>query len=355
MQTDPDRLKEYSLRLFGYMNGATVSMMVSLGDQLGLYAAMAEAGKITSASLAERTNLKERWVREWLYAQGAAGLIEFTEDETFNLSPEAIAVLVDEDHPANGIGMLSQVPDLARNLERLPEAFQTGLGLPYDALGDTGARGIERGLAPWFRSMLVPQAIPKVEGLSALLDRGIQVADVGCGAGVALIEMARAFPRSQFQGYDISSHALARAEQNRQDAGVTNIDFYNVSADPVPSDHRFDLITTFDCLHDMTDPEGIIRQIREALSEDGIWLVADIKAKASFEENVARNPMASMMYGISVMVCMSSSLSEPNGAGLGTLGLHSDLLQDWSESAGFTRFEPIDFGHPVNAFYVIRP
>lgn len=355
MPTHPDRLKEYSLRLFGYMNGATVSMMVSLGDRLGLYAAIAEAGEVTSESLAKQTHLKERWVREWLYAQGAAGLIEFAEGETFSLSPEAISVLVDEDHPANGIGMLSQIPDLARNLERLPEAFRTGLGLPYDALGDTGARGIERGLAPWFRSMLVPQAIPRVEGLSARLEDGIQAADVGCGAGVALIEMAHAFPESQFHGYDISRHALDRAETNRQDAGVTNIEFHDATEEPIPSDNRFDLITTFDCLHDMTDPEGIIRQIRGALSEDGIWLVADIKAKASFEENVDRNPMASMMYGISVMVCMSSSLSEPGGAGLGTLGLHSDLLQAWSLSAGFTRFEPIDFGHPVNAFYVIRP
>ncbi len=355
MQPDPDRLKEYSLRLFGYMNGATVSMMVSLGDRLGLYAAMAEAGEVTSTSLAEQTGLHERWVREWLHAQGASGLIEFREGETFFLSPEAVAVLVDEDHPANGIGMLSQVPDLARNLDRLPEAFRTGLGLPYDELGESGARGIERGLAPWFRSMLVPQAIPRVDGLSDRLNQGIAVADVGCGAGVALIEMAKAFPESRFHGYDISSHALARAEENCRAAEVTNVEFHNASTDPVPSDHRFDLMTTFDCLHDMTDPQGIIRQIRGALSQEGIWLVAEIKAKPSFEENVERNPMAAMMYGISVMVCMSSSLSEPGGAGLGTLGLHSDLLQDWSEAAGFTHFEPVDFGHPVNAFYVIRP
>ena len=352
---DPDRLKAYSLRLFGYMNGATVSMMVCLGDTLGLYGAMAEAGEVSSETLAERTGLHERWVREWLYAQAASGLIEFKDGERFSLSPEAVAVLVDENHPANGIGMLSQVPDLARNLERLPEAFRTGVGLPYDALGEQGARGIERGLAPWFRSMLVSEALPRVEGLRERLQRGVKAADVGCGSGVALLEMAKAFPDSEFHGYDISQHALARAEENRQAARVSNVIFHDASRDPLPDDHRFGLVTTFDCLHDMTDPLGVIRSIREAIAEDGIWLVADIKAKPSFAENVDRNPMAAMMYGLSVMVCMSSSLSAPGGAGLGTLGLHADLLREWSESAGFQRFEPLDLGHPVNAFYVVRP
>ncbi len=352
---DPDRLKEYSLRLFGYMNGATISMMVSLGDRLGLYAALSEAGPVTSQELADRTGLAERWVREWLFGQGASGLVETDEGERFWLTPEAVAVLVDEDHPANGIGMLSQVPDLARTLERLPEAFSTGVGLPYDALGADGARGIERGLAPWFRSILVPHALPRVEGLCDRLREGIAVADVGCGAGVALLEMAKAFPASEFHGYDISKQALARAEENRQAAGVANVDFHDAASDPLPTDHRFDFVTTFDCLHDMTDPRGVILGLREAIAPEGVWLVADIKARPSYAENVDRNPMAAMMYGISVMVCMSSSLSSPGGAGLGTLGLHEELLEQWSGEAGFTRFEPIDFGHPVNAFYVIRP
>jgi 2-polyprenyl-3-methyl-5-hydroxy-6-metoxy-1,4-benzoquinol methylase len=352
---DPDRLKAYSLRLFGYMNGATVSMMVCLGDRLGLYGALAELGEASSEDLARHTGLAERWVREWLYAQGASGLLETRAGERFSLSPEAVAVLVDETHPANGIGMLSQIPDLARTLERLPEAFRTGLGLPYDELGAEGARGIERGLAPWFRSMLVPVAIPRVEGLREKLTRGLRVADVGCGAGVALLELAKAFPASELHGYDISRHALDRAEANREEAGVTNVSFHDASVEPLPADSRFDLVTTFDCLHDMTDPQSVIRAIRQALAGDGVWLVADIKARPSYAENVERNPMAAMMYGISVMVCMSSSLSTPDGAGLGTLGLHAERLEGWSKEAGFTRFEPIDLGHPVNAFYVIRP
>ena len=352
---DPDRLKEYSLRLFGYMNGATVSLMVCLGDRLGLYAALSELGEVTSQELADRVGLDERWVREWLYSQGASGLLETREGERFCLSPEGVAVLVDEGHPANGIGMLSQLPDLARTLDRLPEAFRTGLGLPYDELGAEGARGIERGLAPWFRSLLVPVALPKVEGVCDRLRAGASVADVGCGAGVALLEMAKAFPQSEFHGYDISKHALARAEANRAEAGVENVSFHDAHVDKLPSDHRFDLVTTFDCLHDMTDPQRVIGEIRESLADDGTWLVADIKARPSYAENVERNPMAAMMYGMSVMVCMSSSLSAPGGAGLGTLGLHADLLEGWVADAGFSRFESIDFGHPVNAFYVVRP
>ncbi len=352
---DPERLKAFSLRLFGYMNGATVSMMVCLGDRLGLYAALAEAGEVTSRELAAKTGLDERWVREWLYGQGASGLLETRDGERFRLSSEGIAVLVDESHPANGIGMLSQIPDLARTLDRLPEAFRSGIGLAYDELGADGARGIERGLAPWFRSLLVPFALPKVEGVCDKLRAGARVADVGCGAGVALLEMAKAFPASEFHGYDISRHALARAESNRAEAGVSNVFFHDAHADKLPADHRFDFITTFDCLHDMTDPEHAIREIHAALAKDGTWLVADIKARPSYAENVEKNPMAAMMYGVSVMVCMSSSLSAKGGAGLGTLGLHVELLEGWARDAGFERFAPIDLGHAVNAFYLVRP
>ena len=167
--------------------------------------------------------------------------------------------------------------------------------------------------------------------------------------------MAKAFPASELHGYDISRHALARAEENRAAAGVSNVAFHDAHADALPGDHRFDFITTFDRLHDMTDPERVIREIRAALADDGICLVADIKARLSYAENVEKNPMAAMMYGVSVMVCMSSSLSAPGGAGLGTLGLHAGLLEGWARGAGFTRFAPIDLGHAVNAFYVVRP
>jgi len=210
-------------------------------------------------------------------------------------------------------------------------------------------------VAPWFRALLVPLVLPLVEGLVDKLKRGVRVADIGCGSGVALIEMARAFPASEFHGYDISRHALWRAEENRSEAGIENVQFHDSRQDPLPADARFDFIMTFDCLHDMAQPAEVMAQIQRAIAPDGIWLIADIKAHATYEENVERNPMAPMMYGTSVLTCMSSALSEPGGLGLGTLGFHPQLARQMVEAAGFTRFEPLELRHPVNAFYVVRP
>jgi 2-polyprenyl-3-methyl-5-hydroxy-6-metoxy-1,4-benzoquinol methylase len=352
---DPDKLKATAKRVFGHLEGAMTSAMVYLGDRLGLYRALAGAGPLTSSELARRTELHERWVREWLRQQGAAGLLLRHGEGRFELTAEGAAVLADESHPANGIGFFAQLPALVGVSERLPEAFRTGVGLPYDAFGRDGAIGIERGLSPWFRALLVPFALPRVEGAVPRLEAGVRVADVGCGAGVALLEMAKAFPRSEFHGYDISEHALARAEENRKSAGLANARFHDARVDPLPEDGGFALITTFDCLHDMTDPASATHRIRRALAPDGIWFVADIKAYEEYERNVEKNPMAAMMYGTSVLSCMSSALSEPGGSGLGTLGLHPGLLQRMTKEAGFTRFEPLDLGHPVNAFYVVRP
>jgi len=352
---DPDKLKDYAKLVFGALGGAMTSALIGLGDRLGLYAALVETGPVTSQQLADKTGLDERWIREWLYQQGAAGILEYRGDGCFELSPEGQAVLAEENHPAFGAGFVTQLPAQLAVTERLPEAFKTGRGLPYDALGPEGARGIERGLAPWFRALLVPRALPRVDGIVARLEAGVQVADVGCGAGVALLEMAKAFPASEFHGYELSTHALRRAEQNRTEAGVSNVHFHNVETEPLPDDGRFAFVTTFDCLHDMTRPDQAMAQIRKAITDDGIWLIADIKAKANYEQNVEKNPMAAMMYGSSVLTCMSSALSEPDGLGLGTLGFHPALAEEMVHAAGFREFAELDLGHPVNAFYVVRP
>jgi 2-polyprenyl-3-methyl-5-hydroxy-6-metoxy-1,4-benzoquinol methylase len=351
---DPEKLKDYAKLVFGALGGAMTSAMIYLGDRLGLYRALAGGAPFTSEELAHATGLSERWLREWLHAQGAAGVLDHRGGGRFALSSEGEAVLANENHPAFGAGFFSQLPQLVGVAERLPEAFRSGLGLPYDAFGPEGARGIERGIAPWFRALLVPFVLPRVGGVVERLRAGAAAADVGCGAGVALLEMAKAFPRSEFHGYDISQHALARAEENRKQAGVSNARFHDAARDPLPADARFAFVTTFDCLHDMTDPASVMRRIRGALAPDGTWLIADIKAHASYEENVQKNPMAAMMYGTSVISCMSSALSEPGGLGLGTLGFHSELAQKMVREAGFTKFEVLDFGHPVNAFYVVR-
>ncbi len=354
-ELDVARLKDYAKVVFGALGGAMTSAMICLGDRLGLYRALADGEPTDSVALAQRTGLDERWVREWLCQQGAAGVLEHRGDGRFALSAEGRAVLADEASPAFGAGFFSHFPQMMSVVDRLPEAFRTGVGLPYDAFGPEGAAGIERGFAPWFRAMLVPLALPAVAGLTDVLVNGAAVADVGCGSGVALIEMAKAFPQSTFHGWDVSEHALGRAEENRAAAGVANVTFHDARRDPLPSDGRFAFVTTFDCLHDMTHPQAVMRAIRGAIRPDGVWLICDIKARESYEANVARNPMAAMMYGTSVLTCMSSALSEPGGAGLGTLGLTADLARRMTQEAGFASFEPLELGHPINAFYVVRP
>jgi 2-polyprenyl-3-methyl-5-hydroxy-6-metoxy-1,4-benzoquinol methylase len=355
-QVDPERLKSYMQTVYGTLAGAMTSALIYLGDRLDLFQALSGEGALTSQELSAKTGLHERWLREWLRGLGAAGVLEYEGQDRFRLTPEGHAVLVDENHPANGAGFFSQLPGQMAIAERLlPEAFRTGLGLDYDQFGPEGAAGVERGLAPFFRSLLVPALLPRVEGLVERLKTGARVADVGCGGGVALLELARAYPASEFHGWDISQYALGRAAQRLDESGLSNATFHDARKHPLPADESFDVVTTFDCLHDMADPASVIAQIRQAIAPDGLWLIADIKAHETYEQNVDRNPMAAMMYATSVLVCMSSGMSEPDGLGLGTLGLHPGLARELVEQAGFTRFDEVDFTHPVNAFYLVRP
>ena len=263
---DPERLQEFAGSVFHSLQGAMTSAMICLGDRRGLYQTLAGGEAVSSEALAQQTGLSERWLREWLHQQGAAGVLEHRGEERFALSPEAEAVLANEDHPAFGAGWFSSLPQTMGVLEELPEAFRTGIGLDYDALGAEGARGVERGFGAWFRSLLVPVALPRVEGVVEALGRGIRVADVGCGGGVALVEIATAFPASEYHGYETSQHALDRARANASAAGLENVHFHDVRQEPLPEDGRFGFVPSFDCLHDMPDPVSVIQAIRGALA-----------------------------------------------------------------------------------------
>ena len=356
MAIDPDKLKLYSFELFSKLDGAVTAGMVHLGDQLGLYVAMRNAATpLSTAELAERTGLHERWVREWAYNQAAAKLIDADEQQRFSLSPEAEAVLATPDHPAFGMGMFHRLPQTMESLVRVRESFVTGLGHDYDSHGPEGAAGIERSFEPWSNTHLLPTVLPALDGTVERLTTGAQVIDIGCGAGSAVLLMAAAFPQSNFVGYDISRFALDRADEKLLSSGVTNADFRDPRVAPIPTDHSVDLVTTFDCMHDMTHPQQMMESIRAAVADDGTWLLVDIKALDTFEQNVRKNPMASLMYGISVLSCMSSALSEPDGAGLGTLGLSANTAREMAERARFTRFRKLDVDHSVNAFYEVRP
>lgn len=360
--TDPDRLKFFSYSVFTQLSGAVTAGMIHLGDKLGMFTAMAAADRaLTTQELADLVDLDERWVREWAYNQAAAKIIEVDvatgdgEPERFWLTPEGVAVLASPEDEAFGMGMFHRLPQTMRSLDAMPEIFRTGVGQNYDSHGPDGAVGIERSFEPWNRHNLLPTVLPALDGVVERLREGIEVADIGCGSGGALLLMAEAFPESRFVGYDISRHALDRAEQRRIEAGVDNVRFVDPRDEPLPSDHSVDFITTFDCIHDMTDPQGMIGVIHDALSADGTWLLVDIRGRGTFAENVAKNPMAPLMYGLSVLACMSSALSEPGGAGLGTLGLPEEKAREMSEVAGFTSFSLLDIDHSVNAFYEVRP
>lgn len=357
---NPDALKMFSFTIFSKLEGAVTAGMIHLGDRLGLYSAMALQPKgDTSASLASRTELHERWVREWLHNQVAARIVACDDlsssQPVFRLTPEAIAVLATPNHPAYGMGMFHRLPQTMAALNDMPDAFRTGLGRDYDSHGPEGAVGIEKSFEPWNQNFLIPAVIPTMNGLREELERGAKVADIGCGAGGLSLLLGKTFPNSAITGFDISQFALQRADQRLNEEKLPNVSFYDPRHTPIEADGSYDLICTFDCIHDMTHPTEMMRTIRAALKDTGRWLLVDIKAHDSLELNVTKNPMAPLLYGISVLSCMSSAMSAPDGEGLGTLGLSGNKAEEMARAAGFTQFNRLDVDHSVNAFYEIRP
>ena len=353
---DPDAVARFALRVWQYKQGELVSLMVHLGDRLGLYRVMAGAGPMTAEAVAHRAGAQPRWVLEWLRGQAAAGLIQCDSEATrFELTPEGAAVLArEEDSLAFAAGAFSGAAATPEVVDALAEAFRTGRGLTYDQQGPTAAHQTERMLAPWARIALVPRIIPALDGVGAKLERGARVADVGCGAGVAVRALARAYPASTFEGTDMSELAIDRARQAAAEEGLDNAVFTVARAEDLEPGAGYDLILTFDCLHDMTHPARAAAAIRGAVADDGTWLVREIKSSGSWDGD-QRNPMLALLYATSVTSCMSSALSEPEGAGLGTLGLPPDAVRALCRDAGFGRVILHDLDDPANLYYEARP
>ena len=348
---DRDAAALFAFRVWSYKQGEVVSLMIHLGDRLGLFAALAGGKRMTSVDVAEVTGFDERWVREWLRGMAAAELLDTADGQRFHLSEEARAVLVDEDDLAFAAGAFAGgFP--SDYVDRLAEAFRTGIGPDYDARGVEGAHTTERMLGPWARSALVPVILPALEGVVAKLEAGARVLDLGCGAGVAMEAIAEAFPNSQVDGVDLSRHAVERAESRL--AALANADVRLGRAEEVTEAGAYDLVLSFDCLHDMTRPADAIAAVRRAIAPDGTWLVKEIRCWPTWEQN-RKNPMLAMFFGFSISACMASATSEPGGAGLGTVGLNGELLESMARAAGFTRFTVHDVEDPANLYYEIRP
>ena len=351
---DPDELKRYSFSVWSFKQGEMVSLMIHIGDRLGLYKALNGAGPVTAAQLAEQTGLQERWLFEWLRGQAAARLLDYHDPDCFELSEVGAAVLADEEHSLSFAAgaFAGQTPP--ETVDKIIDAFRTGIGLSYEELGPNAAHRTERMLGPWTRQELVPRILPALEGVVDKLKAGAVAADVGCGGGVALMTMAQAFPNSEFHGYDPSQIAIDRCRAKAADMGLDNVQLHVAGGEQLPDEATFDFLITFDCLHDMTRPDTVIRTIRRAMKDDGTWLIKDIRSAPDFKTNM-RNPLLAMFYGFSVSACMSSALSEPGGAGLGTLGFNPDVAEQMIGEGGFSRFQPHDFDDPSNLYYEVRP
>jgi SAM-dependent methyltransferase len=351
---DPEEVAKFALRVWSYKQGEMVSLLIHLGDRLGLYRALDGAGEVTAGELAARTGLHGRWLREWLRGNAAADLLASEDGERFRLTAVGAMVLTrEEDSLQFAAGAFGPPPDPAL-VDDLAAAFRTGIGLPYDRHGPAGVHQTERMLAPWARLSLVPTIMPALEGVTELLSAGTLAADVGCGAGVALTTLAEAYPRSTFHGYELSRLAIERARARIAEQGLTNVEIIDRRAEELPDSGDYSLVLTFDCLHDMTRPDAAAAAIRRAIADDGTWLVKEIRCDDTWAGN-RRNPMLAMFLGFSIASCMSSALSEPDGAGLGTIGLPPRALEQLARDAGFARFRVHDFEDPANLYYEIRP
>lgn len=339
-------------RILDIFTGHTLSLMIHIGDRLGLYAALRDQGALSAAELAAQTGLQERWLLEWLRNQAAAGLIEHAGQEHFALPPATIAVLADPASPFYMAGFFdTTVPP--STLDRVAQAFHTGIGMSYEEHGANCACTIKRMTAP--SHAMLPLFLSRIDGVTGRLEEGVRVLDVGCGAGSALRELARAFPRSTFEGYDPSPSAIALARSDTQQVGLTNIAYHVARGEEIPPSPQFDVVLTLDCLHDMPFPQRALQAIRDCIKPDGIFVIKDIRSSEHLEENLA-NPLASLLYSLSVIYCMSSALSEPDGAGLGTMGFNPKQAKAMTAAAGFTQFRQFEFEEDTfNYFYDVRP
>lgn len=348
-----DAIEVLTERLIQHKTGELASVMAHLGLRLGLFEAMRGQGALGLDALAEATGLQRRWVLEWLRQQTSSGILEYVDEERFRLSDETAELLLDPDSTSY-VGWLFGPPVIGAGLDRLTEAFRTGLGLSWDDHGTDGATLVANSTLAQHR--LLPTAVlPLMEGVAERLTAGCVAIDVGCGAGVAITELARRFPRSSFVGIDPSPTAVKAARVRVKEAGLANVELSVGAAEDLADPARFDFAMVLDCMHDMTHPQRAAVAILRALKDDGVWLVKDVRCGDSLRENL-EHPMAGLLYGISIAFCMSSSLSTPDGAGLGTLGFSARHAREMAEAAGFTRFRALPYDDDLlNNFYEIRP
>jgi SAM-dependent methyltransferase len=324
---------------------------VEVGHRTGLFGALAE-GPGGSSDIAERAGLDERYVREWLGAMATARIVEYDPASgRFTLPPEHGVCLTGTSsrNLAPGSQMVSL---LARHVGEVAECFRSGGGVPYSAYKPDFTTAMDRSWRLLYDGLLVSRFLPLVDGLPDRLESGIRVADLGCGTGHAVNVMARAYPASTFVGYDFSEEAIRHAAAEASEMGLDNARFEVLDVTRLPAEPRFDLITSFDSIHDQRDPATTLRRVAEALAPDGLYFMVEPKASSRLEENIG-NPFAPYIYGVSVLHCLTVSLAD-GGAGLGTAWGEQTARRMLAE-AGFGSVEVFDAPGPQNSVYVCRP
>jgi SAM-dependent methyltransferase len=351
-EVDQKKVEEFVGRVLSDTSAAMITTLCAVGDRLGLFADLAERGPATSAVLAERTGIDERYAREWLSALAAAGYLTY-EPSTgkFTLPPEHVPALAQESGPYFFGGVHQMLTGISGALAPLTEAFRAGGGVDQSRYGPDWWDGMERFTAAWVENLLVQEWVPLVPEVQAKLEAGAKVADVGCGRGRALVKLAQTYPNSTFVGYDVFGPSVDVANGKAKAAGVDDRVRFEQRDVSGGLPERFDVIWTLDVIHDAVDPVGILRAIREALTEDGVYLCLDSNCSDKLEENAG--PLGAMFLSFSVLYCMTTSLAH-DGAGLGALGLHEPKLRELAAEAGFSSVKRVEMENPFNNLYELR-
>jgi SAM-dependent methyltransferase len=355
---DEQKLHEFMLKAVGDIASTMSAMLLIIGDKLGLYKAMAESGQpITSEELAKKTNTNERLVREWLANQTAGGYITYNASNgKYTLPPEQAMALADENSPVYIHGAYQSIRSFFKDEDKFVEMFKTGKGLRWGEHHHDLFEGTARFFKPNYVGNLVSSWIPSLEGVEEKLKQGAKVADIGCGYGISTILMAKAYPHSKFYGFDNHGPSIEQAkeqvrkEEEKGGGRIGNVEFSSVSANDQSIGNDYDLITFFDCLHDMGDPVGAMKFAKQSLKPDGTCMIIEPMANDKVEENL--NLVGRTFYAASTLVCVPNSLAD-NGPALGAQA-GEKRIKDIVEAAGFTKFRRATHT-PFNIIYEAKP
>jgi 2-polyprenyl-3-methyl-5-hydroxy-6-metoxy-1,4-benzoquinol methylase len=333
---DPERLQAFVFRAVEEVGATLNAALVVMGDKLGLYRAMAGAGALSAGELAERAGVAERYVREWLNAQAAGGYVEYDPaGNRYSMAPEQTVALTDAESPAFLPGFFQIAIGSVLDSPRITEAAKSGAGVGWHEHVHDVFEGCERFFRPGYNANLTTSWLPSLDGVVEKLERGAKVADLGCGHGSSTILMAEAYPRSTFVGSDYHNGSIETARARATEAGVSDrVSFEQAPAASHPGS-GYDLVTMFDCLHDMGDPVGASRHVSELLAPDGTWMIVEPNAGDRIEDNL--NPVGRAYYAFSTLLCTPASLSQEVGLALGAQAGEA-RIRDVVTAGGLTRF-----------------